>query len=516
MHNNYFFLRQLSDQLKKELVGFRFGALFSQSKNELIIALYKGEAERFIRAHLAPQFCCLSFPSTFGRAKRNSVDLFQSINDLEIADVVQVENDRSFYFELENAKKLLFKMHGNRSNVILYDKEKVHEVFNSKLQQDLNLNIDSLTKEVLLNKKAFKIHEGNYQKIIPTLGKAFDRYFIDKDYLQSDPETQYQILSDLLKYLEKPDLFIRTPAASLPQLCLYKTDDIKAQIEKPSEALNAFFREYITVSNLESEKRNIRNSLTSKIRKTKSYIDKSMQKLEGLEKINSYKHLGDMIMANLHQIKSYEKEVKLIDFYTGKSIKIPLKSSLTPQLNAEKYYRKAKKQQLEINALRLNIQNKKILVADLINQVSKLDEVTSLKQIKKVPAKNQVKAESPYHKVTYMDYEILVGKNANKNELLTFKTAKKEDLFLHAKDSAGSHVIIRKKGNQNFPKPVVEKAAMFAAFYSKNRSEALCRVMYTPRKYVRKAKGAPAGAVIVEREKVVLVKPEKIPSILPS
>ena len=136
-----------------------------------------------------------------------------------------------------------------------------------------------------------------------------------------------------------------------------------------------------------------------------------------------------------------------------------------------------------------------------------------MKQLKKVPIKKEIKADSPFHQVTYLDYEILVGKNANKNEMLTFKTAKKEDLFLHAKDTPGSHVIVRKRGNQNFPKTVIEKAAMFAAFYSRNKSEALCRVLYTQKKYVRKAKGAPVGAVIVEREKVILVKPEKIPPI---
>lgn len=513
MHNNYFFLKQLSSQLKKELVGSHFGALFSQTKNELIIALYKGDQERYVKAHLSPQFCCLSFPNTFGRAKRNSVDLFQSIIDLEIKDVIQIPNDRSFYFDIENAWQLLFKMHGNRSNVILYNKEKVHEVFNGKLHSDYKLKISDLAKEVVIDKKAFENHEGDYRKIIPTLGKAFEHYLKEKNYFQSGRETQYQILSQLLVYLEQPDFFIHHSSASLSQLNLYKIDDIDIRFEKPTEILNAFFREYTSITNLESEKRSIKNSLTSKIRKAQSYITKSTQKLDGLKNNNSYKHMGDMIMANLHQIKSYSKEVDVLDFYTGKSVNIPLKSNLTPQLNAEKYYRKAKNQQVEINALTQIIENKKKLVEDLTAQISKLDEATSLKQIKKVPNKKESKAESPYNQVTYKGYEILIGKNANKNEMLTFKTAKKEDLFLHAKDSPGSHVIVRKRGKQNFPKTVIEKAAMFAAFYSRNKSEALCRVLYTQKKYVRKAKGASVGAVIVEREKVILVKPEKIPPV---
>ena len=118
--------------------------------------------------------------------------------------------------------------------------------------------------------------------------------------------------------------------------------------------------------------------------------------------------------------------------------------------------------------------------------------------------------DPPYHYVQFMDHEILVGKNASKNEKLTFQIAKKEDLFLHAKDTSGSHVIIRKKSNQNFPKPVIELAASLAAYYSKSRSESFVRVLYTARKYVRKLKGGPAGSVKVDKEDMLLVPPKSL------
>ena len=151
-------------------------------------------------------------------------------------------------------------------------------------------------------------------------------------------------------------------------------------------------------------------------------------------------------------------------------------------------------------------------IEGLKNELDNLEQISSLKQVGKKAKPKLDLPDLPYHMVKLMDYEILIGKNATKNEKLTFQIAKKDDLFLHAKDAAGSHVIIKKKSNQNFPQLVIEKAASFAAFYSKNNSAAHCRVLYTPKKYVRKAKGAPAGAVIVEREKVILVKPEKIRS----
>jgi predicted ribosome quality control (RQC) complex YloA/Tae2 family protein len=80
-------------------------------------------------------------------------------------------------------------------------------------------------------------------------------------------------------------------------------------------------------------------------------------------------------------------------------------------------------------------------------------------------------------------------------------------LWLHAKDVSGSHVIIKYQAGKNFPEPVIERAAGLAAFFSKLRTDSLCPVIVTPKKYVRKPKGLPEGAVVVDREKVLMVVP---------
>ncbi len=101
-----------------------------------------------------------------------------------------------------------------------------------------------------------------------------------------------------------------------------------------------------------------------------------------------------------------------------------------------------------------------------------------------------------------------MGRNAENNDLLTLKYAFKEDLWLHAKDVSGSHVVIKYQSGKNFPKPVIEKAAEIAAFHSKRKADTLVPVTVTPKKFVRKPKGFAAGKVIVEREEVVLVQPK--------
>jgi predicted ribosome quality control (RQC) complex YloA/Tae2 family protein len=102
-----------------------------------------------------------------------------------------------------------------------------------------------------------------------------------------------------------------------------------------------------------------------------------------------------------------------------------------------------------------------------------------------------------------------VGRNAENNDKLTLKHAHKEDLWLHAKDVAGSHVVIKHQSGKQFPKEVIHRAAELAAFNSKRRTDSLCPVICTPKKYVRKRKGDPPGTVVVEREKVIMVEPKK-------
>lgn len=510
MHNNYYFLRQLSQQLRKELTGFKIGGIFSQVKDELIIALYNENEEKTIKAHLSPSFCCLSFPDNFSRARRNSVDLFQQITGNEILDIVQIENDRSFYFQLPDDFQLLFKMHGNRSNVILLQRKKVLEVFKNNLKQDYSINVGLLSKSFASDKDSFEQETGNYKKIIPTFGKAFDRYFVRNNYEELVLEEQFKCLIAFLEYLKSPNFFIHIDKEGLPVLSLYEIDSNDLRFQHPIEVLSDFYKKYISSYKLGKEKSLLRQSLNAQIKKGESYIKKSSSKLSKVKSASNYRNIGDLIMANLHHIKPHATEVELIDFYSQKPVKIQLKSGLSPQLNAEKYYKKSKKQQIEFNTLTDNIARRKVQIAAFEKQKEELDQISKLKQLGKKNKSNVKQAEPPYHVVNYMDYEILIGKNAIKNERLTFQMAKKEDLFLHAKDASGSHVIVRRKSNQNFPSPVIERAASLAAYFSKNKSEALCRVLYTPKKYIRKAKGAPAGTVIVEREKVILVKPEKI------
>ncbi len=103
---------------------------------------------------------------------------------------------------------------------------------------------------------------------------------------------------------------------------------------------------------------------------------------------------------------------------------------------------------------------------------------------------------------------ILVGRAAEKNDALTFHVARPHDLWLHAKNRTGSHVVVPLEKNESCPGDELVDAAHLAAHFSEARGEAVVEVQYTPRRYLRKPRGSAPGLVVVDREKVLLLRRE--------
>ena len=129
MHNNYYFLRQLTPVLENAIRSSVVSECFSQNKDELVIRFERLNSPFFIKASLSPAFSCLSFPENFQRARKNSIDLFEKLIGQRIETIRQFDNERSFAVNFGNDVSLLFKMHGNRSNLILFQNDSVIEIF---------------------------------------------------------------------------------------------------------------------------------------------------------------------------------------------------------------------------------------------------------------------------------------------------------------------------------------------------------------------------------------------------
>jgi predicted ribosome quality control (RQC) complex YloA/Tae2 family protein len=114
----------------------------------------------------------------------------------------------------------------------------------------------------------------------------------------------------------------------------------------------------------------------------------------------------------------------------------------------------------------------------------------------------------PYRTFVFDGFEILVGRGDNDNDYLTFDVAQPNDLWLHVGGGTpGSHVVVRNPENVDVPRPVIERAAELAAWYSKARAASTVDVHYCKASAVSKPRSAPAGLVELARWKSVKVKP---------
>ncbi len=488
---------------------------FSQSKDELILRFERGPTSFYIRANLMPEVSCLSFADEFQRARRNSVDLFGEIAGRRVLDVRQFNNERSFALHLSDGLDLLFKMHANRTNIILFKGGIATELFRNNLTADFNLNLGSLDREIDWSIDNFKSHIDNLKSIYFTFGKVVWRYLEDRRFSYLDEEGKWAAIQEVLRQLNDPIYYV-TLLDGKPALSLLEIGDVQKTLEDAVEAANEFFYSLTNRYAFAKEKAALLNGLKARLEAGKNYLVKTSQKLDEVLNDNHYRVWADLIMANLHAIPPGSEKVVLDNFYDdNRPQEIALKKDLTPQKTAELFYRKAKNQHIEIDRLEDSIARKKEelqIVTDRIAEAEGLTDLKSVRALASVLNPSAGKKEAgplPYHEFEYNGFRILVGRHAHGNDTLTFRYGYKDDLWLHAKDVSGSHVLIKYQAGRNFPKDVIEYAASLAAYNSKRKTETLCPVIVTPKKFVRKRKGDPAGAVVVEREDVIMVEPRQ-------
>jgi predicted ribosome quality control (RQC) complex YloA/Tae2 family protein len=513
VHQNYYFLKQLSVSLADRLQSAVISECFSQTKEELVIRFETHTRPFFIRTSLLAEFSTLSFPDDFQRAKKNSVDLFPALIGQRVQSIRQFTNERAFSIVLTNDLHLIFKMHGNRSNIILVEHEKVVALFKQNIKGDFGIVPAALDREIDWSFEAFQQSHDAPQKLYYTFGKHVWQYLQERGSFEKNIDEQWHLIQMTRQQLERCEFFIVTQGK--PLLTLLPPDTPPKKFTDPIKAANEFYYAFTQVYILEKERGELISRLRSAIGNSHSYITKTSSKLQELERDDNFKVWGDLVMANLHALKTGQEKAVLQNFYdNNKPIEIKLKKDLSPQKNAEVFYRKGKNQQIELDHLKSALTEKQRKIdemKDLIVQIEGLKDVKSLRSIAgKMIFKNDEKDNQslPYHEFEHRGFRILVGRNAESNDVLTQQLSYKEDLWLHAKDVSGSHVIIKYQSGKKFPKDVIERAAELAAYNSKRKNDSLCPVIVTPKKFVRKRKGDPAGAVVVEREDVIMVVPK--------
>ena len=264
---------------------------------------------------------------------------------------------------------------------------------------------------------------------------------------------------------------------------------------------------YIRKYYFDQAKHTITSNLEKKAKHLKKILGEAKKRLADIETRRSNKELGDLILTNAHSIKPGLTKALVTDYYTDQRIWIKLNPELNAPENAKKYYGKAKNESIEISKLQDQVNTTEKSLSLIESSLESALDATEFKSLKPLQKSNIAKPEAkqpdtlPYKIVEFQGFTIWIGKNNKANDQM-LKLCQKNDLWLHAKDVAGSHVILRKKGAE-FPQAVIDFAAQQAAKNSKAKTQQVVPVIATLRKFVSKPKNAAFGEVNVLKEEIV-------------
>ena len=307
---------------------------------------------------------------------------------------------------------------------------------------------------------------------------------------------------------------------------LYLSEDPEKQRQRAtvSKALEAFFGSRDAKDRLRQRSAAMVKTLKSQLERCGKKLALQEEALESAEKMEEYRRAGDAINGNLFRLKKGMTEVYLPDWNSedGKEILVALDPVLTPAQNAQRYFKKYQKArsaretaavQKEKTLQELELLEGMLLDVDKCSGESELEEIRQemvregyLKRSQNRRQQKQLPQSRPYRYISSDGIEILVGKNAAQNDRLTLG-AKPGEMWLHAKDMPGSHVIIRAEGE--IPRDTMRQAAMLAAWYSKGKNSSMVPVDYTLKKYVKKPSGAAPGKVIYTHHRTAYMTAEE-------
>ncbi len=269
----------------------------------------------------------------------------------------------------------------------------------------------------------------------------------------------------------------------------------------------------------------LRQTRLAEVRKQLKKLTRRMEGLrQDLEKAAAYREYlryGELLKASLAGIRKGHEQLTVVDYFDPNTpeLVIPLNPAKGPRANMEDFFRKHRKHVTAEKEIRPRLEANEQEAARLRAELAAIQEGTwtpppSVAPGLRPPRKSRtaqapgVKARSgPFRRFTSSDgLAIYVGRNARENEELTFKMAHSDDLWLHARGTPGSHVVVRVEKGSSPPPETVRDAANLALLYSDLKRSGKGEVIYTRRKWVRKATGQSTGTVTVTQEKSIFVQ----------
>lgn len=559
------FTKAVVDEIYPLLLNGKINKINQPDKNEINIQIYNKENYRLLmscannlsRIHLSEKnkknpitaynFCMLLRKHLVGGTIKN---------------IYQHKMDRVVCFEIENLnelkelskKILIIEIMGKHSNIILVDKES-NKIIDSIKHIDSR---QSSIREVFPNKDYFfvkdekeNILEENYKlpsEILKVSEPISMKKFFYTNYLGFSPIVSYELLHnsnvdsdtnsanldaesirridenfvklvDNIKSENYFPIFIKDDANNNKDfycfdLSLYEN---KEKVESISSLVENFYHNNSLRDRINQKASGFKKILTTKLnRLTNKYLAMNDELLNNQSK-EDLKIFADLLSINIYKLQKGMEKVTVENIYDNmKEIEISLDEKKSPRENIEAYYKKYKKLKTADEIIKTELPKieeemkyiKQILeTIEIITELNELSEIEeeliSLGYVRK-NKKNKQKLEKskPYVFETDSGALIYVGKNNLQNENLTLKFANKNDIFFHAQDVPGSHVILR---GSNLTEDDYKIAGFLAGYYSYFKNEGYANVDYTEKKHIRKAKGTGLGMVYYDNFKTLFI-----------
>lgn len=298
----------------------------------------------------------------------------------------------------------------------------------------------------------------------------------------------------------------------------------RKEYQSVSLLLSDFYAQKNAVTRIRQKSSDLRHVVTTILERDIHKYDLQRKQLKDTEKRDKYRVYGELLNAYGYSIPEGAKSAVLDNYYTGEKLTVPLDPAKTPQQNAQHYFDRYTKMKRTEEALSVLTKEVKAEIDELESIRTALDlsltegdlaqireemEQAGFVRKKTEPRgkKRAVPESRPLHFVSTDGYDIYVGKNNLQNDSLTFHFAQPLDIWFHANDMPGSHVILRTNGTpfEEIPDRAFEEAASLAAYYSSGRQAGRVEVDYLERKGVKKPSGARPGFVIYHSNYSILV-----------
>ncbi|HMQ68588.1 MAG TPA: NFACT RNA binding domain-containing protein [Ignavibacteria bacterium] len=527
MLNNYYTIKETALYLNKLLSGMTMEDCFTQEKNKLLFEISDPDIQKsfILEFSIEKDYNYLIIKNHYSKSKKNFASLFEKIIQSKILEVRQFSNDRVISILLDNGRELVFTLYSFKANCFLTENkividafknkegltgENVTELLPSPKHPDSDLsNIKTVSDLLKMRYKKF----GNLyaaevlMKLNLVKDQSADNYIIDKI------ADEFDLISEKL---ETPEYLIYKNNSNV-HLSLIEAEHLKNYEKIEFSNVNNLITEFLKLK-FRTEKTDIlKDKNLSVIEKKIADIEKKIKGIEiqlhHCEDSGSLKKAGEIILQNIYLISKGDSEFTARDnIADGKEIRIRLKRDLSPSENAGYYFDKYKKQKNSIDTLKVKlksfISDKAAAEAEL-QRVKNMTEYKSLVKAEKKTEDAKNDETSGFRKFTLNEkYEVWVGKDSASNDRLTTKFTAQNDLWFHVRGASGSHTVLKVSNKkEDVCKEFILKAAAIAAYYSKSRNASNVPVAYCEKKYVKKKKGFKQGSVVMEREKVVFVKP---------